>query len=183
MSLAQAAQDKLLYVLKMQYLGSRTCSSMSINYTHGCLIIEMSCIVIATISWKRSIFFVTFQKVKHILYRFITHRVKYFKPLFLEILMIMAYRWKPKIQCLRKLEYYIRSIKKDILNRNVRLLKSMFISMHSILGLVSFCMNYFINAACHGGNQPVAMLRCNEAQVTLITAFRSSALLGLVSLI
>ncbi len=28
----------------------------------------------------------------HILYRFITHRVKYFKRLFLEILMIMAYR-------------------------------------------------------------------------------------------
>ncbi len=26
-----------------------------------------------------------------VLYRFITHRVKYFKPLFLEILMIMAY--------------------------------------------------------------------------------------------
>ncbi len=26
----------------------------------------------------------------HLLYRFITHRVKYFKPLFLEILMIMA---------------------------------------------------------------------------------------------
>ncbi len=28
----------------------------------------------------------------HILYRFITHRVKYLKNLFLEILMIMAYR-------------------------------------------------------------------------------------------
>ncbi len=28
----------------------------------------------------------------HILYRFITHRVKYFKPLFREILMIMASR-------------------------------------------------------------------------------------------
>ncbi len=28
----------------------------------------------------------------HILYRFITHRVKYFKPLFLEIVMIIAYR-------------------------------------------------------------------------------------------
>ncbi len=28
----------------------------------------------------------------HILYGFITYRVKYFKPLFLEILMIMAYR-------------------------------------------------------------------------------------------
>ncbi len=28
----------------------------------------------------------------HVLYRCITHRVKYFKPLFLDILMIMAYR-------------------------------------------------------------------------------------------
>ncbi len=28
----------------------------------------------------------------HILYRFITHSVKYFKPLFLETLIIMAYR-------------------------------------------------------------------------------------------
>ncbi len=28
----------------------------------------------------------------HILYRFIAHRIKYFKPLFLEMLMIMAYR-------------------------------------------------------------------------------------------
>ncbi len=74
--------------------------------------------------------------------------------------------------------------KKDILNRNVRLLKSMFISMHSILGWASFCMNYCINAVWHGGNQSVALLRCNEAQVALIAAFaRSSALLGLVSLI
>ncbi len=81
------------------------------------------------------------------------------------------------------LEYYIRSIKKDILNSNVRLLKSMFISMHSILGWASFCMNYCINAACHGGNQPVALLRCNEAQVALIVAFRSSALLSLLFLI
>ncbi len=44
-------------------------------------------------------------------------------------------------------------------------------------------MNYCINAAWHGDNQPVALLRCNEAQAALITAFRSSALLGLVSLI
>ncbi len=59
----------------------------------------------------------------------------------------------------------------------------MFISMHSILGWTSFCMNYCINASWHGGDQPVALLRCNEAQVALIAAFRSSALLGLVSLI
>ncbi len=48
----------------------------------------------------------------------------------------------------------------------------MFISMHSILGWASFCMNYCINAAWHGDNQPVALLRCNEAQVALIAAFR-----------
>ncbi len=53
--------------------------------------------------------------------------------------------------------------KKDILNRNVRLLKSMFISIHSILGWASFCMNYCINAAWHGVNQSVALLRCYES--------------------
>ncbi len=50
-----------------------------------------------------------------------------------------------------------------ILNSNVRLLKSMFISIHSILGWVSFCMNYCFNAAWYGGNQPVALLRCNAS--------------------
>ncbi len=58
----------------------------------------------------------------------------------------------------------------------------MLISMHSILGWGSFCMNYCINAVWHGDNLSVALLRCNEAQVSLIAAFRSSALLGLVSL-
>ncbi len=49
--------------------------------------------------------------------------------------------------------------------------------------LASFCMNYCINVAWHGVNQSVALLRCNKAQVALIAAFGSSALLGLVSLI
>ncbi len=44
-------------------------------------------------------------------------------------------------------------------------------------------MNYCINAAWHGVDQSVALLRCNEAQVALIVVFRSSVLLGLVSLI
>ncbi len=51
--------------------------------------------------------------------------------------------------------------KKDILNRNISLQKSMLISMNSILGWASFCMNYCINAVWHGGDQPVALLRCN----------------------
>ncbi len=120
----------------------------------------------------------------NILYRFITHRVKYFKPLFIAILMIMAYRqWNPKIQCLRKLEYYIRSIKKGYFKQKCQASENMFISMHSILGWASFCMNYCISAAWHGGNQPVALLRCNGSPGCFIAAFRSSALLGLVSLI
>ncbi len=94
----------------------------------------------------------------HILYRCITHRVKYFKPLFLEILTIMAYReWKPKIQCLRKLEYYIRSIK-DILNRNVRLLKSMFISIHSILVWASLA---WITASMRRGMETIGLWHCS----------------------
>ncbi len=63
--------------------------------------------------------------------------------------------------------------KKNILNRNVRLLKSMLISMHSILECVVAWMKSML----------VVLLRCNEAQVALMAAFRSSALLGLVSLI
>ncbi len=44
-------------------------------------------------------------------------------------------------------------------------------------------MNYCINAAWHEGNQTVALLGVMEAQVALIAVFRSSALLGLVSVI
>ncbi len=49
---------------------------------------------------------------------------------------------------------------KDNLHGNVGLLKSMFFSMHLILGWTSFCMNYCINAAWHGGQSA-----CGTAQV------------------
>ncbi len=73
--------------------------------------------------------------------------------------------------------------KNYILNINIRLLKSMLISMLSILDCASFCMNYCINAAWHGGNQPVALLRCNGSPGCFDSVIMSSALLGLVSLI
>ncbi len=47
--------------------------------------------------------------------------------------------------------------------------------MYSILGRGSFCFNYCLNSAWHGGDQFVALLSGMEAQV--------SALSGLVSLI
>ena len=56
----------------------------------------------------------------------------------------------------------------------------MFISRHSILGWASFCMNYGINAAWHGGDQPVVLLRCNGSPGCSDSS-RSPALLALVS--
>ncbi len=35
--------------------------------------------------------------------------------------------------------------------------------MHSIRGWASFCMIYCINVAWHGGDQTVALLRCNRS--------------------
>ncbi len=85
---------------------------------------------------------------------------------------------KTQKKSLRKLDCYIRSIK----NRMSGFWKYVhFYALNTWLG--SFCMNYCINAAWHEDNQSVALLRCNEAQVALIAVFRSSALLGLVSLI
>ncbi len=114
----------------------------------------------------------------HILYRFITYRVKYFKPLFIEIddygLQIMKAQnsVSQKIRILHKINK-----KKDILNRNVRLLKSMFISMHSKVGWASFCMNYS-NAAWHGGNQSVALLRCNGSPGCFDSGLQVSCIVG-----
>ncbi len=82
-----------------------------------------------------------------------------------------------KIRILHKIN------KKGYFKQKCQASEKMLISLHSILGWASFCMNYCINAAWYGGGQSVALLRCNEAQVALIAAFRSSALLGLVSLI
>ncbi len=47
----------------------------------------------------------------------------------------------------------------------------MLIYKHSIVAQILGCMNYCINAAWHGVDQSVALLRCNEAQVALIAAF------------
>ncbi len=111
---------------------------------------------------KSSIFFVTNFKVKPIYYIDSLHIEWNISSLyFLKFWWLwLTYNESPKFS-LRKFEYYIRSIKNYILNRNVRLLKSMLISRHSILSWASFCFNYCINVAWHGGNPPVALLRCN----------------------
>ncbi len=66
---------------------------------------------------------------------------------------------------LRKIWILHKINKNYIFNRNVRLLKSMLISTHSILSWASFCFNYCINVAWHEGDQPVALLRCNGSPV------------------
>ncbi len=83
-----------------------------------------------------------------------------------------------KIQCLRKFEYYIRSVKEGYFKQKCQASEK-YVHFYAL----NTWLNYCINAAWHGVNQSVALLRCNEAQVALIAPFRSSALLGLVSLI
>ncbi len=55
--------------------------------------------------------------------------------------------------------------------------------MYLILGRGSFCFNYCLNSAWHGGDQFVALLRWYEAQVSLTVDFSSSAFFGLLFLI
>ncbi len=81
-------------------------------------------------------------------------------------------------------EYFIRPIKKTFLvncwssGEYVNLLY-----MYSILSGGSFCFNYCLNSAWHGGDQFVALLRWCEAQVSLTVAFIDSLCSGLVSLL
>ncbi len=97
--------------------------------------------------------------------------------------MILAHI-KIKKNSLNKLEYFIRPIKHFLF---VNFLSSgkyvHLLYMYSILGRGSFCFNYCLNAAWHGGDQFVALLRWCEAQVSLTVAFSSSAFLGLLFLI
>ncbi len=96
----------------------------------------------------------------------------------------LTFNKNPPIHYLNKLEYFIRPIKKNVLvnccpsGKYVHLLY-----MYSILGRGSFCFNYCLNSAWHGGDQFVALLRWYGSPGFLTVAFRSSALLGLVSLI
>ncbi len=131
-----------------------------------------------------NIFCHSFQKVKPIFYIDSLHRVKYFKPLFLEIFMIMAL-WKDKKknnQCLRKFEYYIRSIKKGYFKQKCQASEKYvhFYALNTWLGLL---LHEFLQL--RRSMEAISLWHCSgvmETQVALIAAFRSSALLGLVSL-
>ncbi len=63
---------------------------------------------------KVNIFCHSFQKVKPIYYIDLLHRVKYFKPLFLEILIIMAYRMKTQNSVSLKIRILQGQLKKSI---------------------------------------------------------------------
>ncbi len=98
--------------------------------------------------------------------------------------MIMAYRWwKPKIQCLRKFEYFIRSIKKGYFKQKCQAFEKLcsFLCTQYLVG-TPFA---WITASLRRGKEAISLWHCSggmEAQVALIAAFRPSAWLGLVSL-
>ncbi len=91
--------------------------------------------------------------------------------------MIRAYTsWKSKIQHLKILEYFLRSIKKRICKTEKFKFFKVCLFMHSILGRSSFSTNDSISEVWHGSDQPVALLRH-------YWAFSSSVLLDRLFLI
>ncbi len=100
-----------------------------------------------------------------------------FQKFFVLILMIRAYSsWKSKIQYLKILEYFLRSIKKRICKAEKLKFFEVCSFMHSILGRVFFSTNSSISEVWHGSDQPVALLRH-------YWAFSSSVLLDRLFLI
>lgn len=99
----------------------------------------------------------------YILNRHITKTNRYFKGKFLLILMI------------RILVNF--NSKKHILNRDVRILKIVELSLASI------CMNYLISTELHGAHKFVVLLKNKGTPCKIILTLKSFTLLGLVSLI
>lgn len=133
--------------------------------------------------YRKNVYFFchSVQKVKY--YIDSVHRVKYFKHLLVIIMMIRLKIMKKNLH-FRKLKYYIQSIK---FKRGYYEHKhhasgvcSFLCTLHLVLGWTSFWRNYSMNTAWHECDQPVELLRWNE--VCTIAAFRSSALLSLMSL-
>ncbi len=80
----------------------------------------------------------------------------------------------PKIQCLRNVEYYIRSIKKGYFKQKCQASEKY---------VYFYALNTWLGLLLH---ELLSLWHCSgvmEAQVALIAAFRSSALLDLVSFI
>ncbi len=104
--------------------------------------------------------------------------MKYFKPLFLETLMVMAYRYEnPKfsVSYINKKVYFKQKYQASEKKVN-------FYALNTWLGLL---LNELMHQ-CGCGMEVISLWHCSgvmEAQIVLIAAFRSSALLGLVSLI
>ena len=76
-----------------------------------------------------------------------TCKVRYFRPLFVIILIIMAYSlWKPQIKKFKNLEYFMKSIKNSIIkiitNKSLKYLNLHVMSLCNIL-VSSFKLNYW----------------------------------------
>ncbi len=101
-----------------------------------------------------------FKKKQTFLYsRFIAHKLKYFKMFFFFYSDVTTYSLgKCKIQYLN-LNIFSKINQKKIYKTEMFKISKVGLIMHSILGWGSICMNYCFNAAWHGGDQPVALLR------------------------
>ncbi len=99
--------------------------------------------------------------------------------------MILAHIWQKNNNSLsQQIEYFIRPIKQFVLvncwpsGKYVNLLY-----MYSILGRGSFCFNYCLNSAWHGGDQFMALLRWYGSPGFFDSGLQLISIFGLLFLI
>ncbi len=129
----------------------------------------------------------SFQKVKPIYYIDSLHIEWNISSLhFLKLWWLwLADSENPIIQCLRKFEYYIRSIKKGYFKQKYQASEKYF-NFYALSTWLVGPPFAWITVSMRRGMEEISLWHGSgvmEAQVALIAAFRSSALLGLVSLI
>lgn len=101
------------------------------------------------------------------------HKVKYSQPFFVQMVMMIQLTAHENQKAISS-----KYLKKDYYGEMSTFLKVCSI-MHSFNSQSSFCTNYRISAAWHGGDQPLALLRCygspgcfdNSPQLVYIVGF------------
>ncbi len=125
-----------------------------------CALSKMYRCISKNLNIVKKFFFNNISKSEIFIYsRLITRKVKHLR-FFFFFFMITAYSsWNSKIQYLKLLECFLRSIKKRICKTEQFKFFKVGSFMLSILGRGSFSTNFSISEVWHGRDQSVALLR------------------------
>lgn len=127
------------------------------------------------ISWESSIFVTHFRKWNPHTYSWQWNIASLY---FLTLSLWLTDNKKPKIHCLRKLQFYTRSIKKGHFKQKCQTSQYLFVCIQYLVGPP---FAWITAPMWHGGNQLVALRRCDGSPGCFDSGLLSSALLGLES--